>query len=42
MNMDLLHNYARLVVRVGVNLQREQILVINAPIECAEFARAAD
>lgn len=40
MNMDLLHNYARLVVRVGVNLQREQILVINAPIECAEFARA--
>ena len=40
MNMNLLHNYARLVVRVGVNLQREQILVINAPIECAEFARA--
>lgn len=39
MNMNLLHNYARLVVRVGVNLQREQILVINAPIECAEFVR---
>ncbi len=37
---SLLEKYARLVVRVGVNLQKDQILVINAPIECAEFARA--
>lgn len=36
---DLLEEYARLVVRTGVNLQKEQRLVINAPIECAEFAR---
>ena len=31
--------YARLVVRVGVNLQKDQILVINTPIDCAPFAR---
>ena len=36
---DLLAKYARLVVEVGVNLQRDQILVINTPIECAPFAR---
>ena len=37
---ELLAKYARLVVEVGVNLQRDQILVINTPIECAPFARA--
>ncbi len=36
---ELLRAYADLVVRVGVNLQKDQILVINAPIECAAFAR---
>ncbi len=36
---DLLAEYARLVVNIGVNLQQNQILVINAPIECASFAR---
>ena len=30
---------ARLAVRIGVNLQQGQRLIINAPIECAEFAR---
>lgn len=40
MDKELLKRYARLVVKVGVNLQRDQILVINAPIECADFARA--
>lgn len=40
MNQDLLVSYARLVVRIGVNLQNDQILVINAPLECADFARA--
>lgn len=35
----LLDKYADLVVRTGVNLQKNQLLVINAPIECAEFAR---
>ena len=39
MNQELLQSYARLVVRVGVNIQREQILVVSAPIECADFAR---
>jgi aminopeptidase len=36
---ELLNQYARLVVRVGVNLQPRQLLVINAPVECADFAR---
>lgn len=31
--------YARLVVRMGINLQKGQMLVINSPIECAAFAR---
>ena len=36
---EFLDKYARLVVRTGVNLQKNQLLVINAPIECSEFAR---
>lgn len=36
---ELLDKYAKLVIKMGVNLQREQLLVINAPIECADFAR---
>ncbi len=36
---NLLEAYARLVVCIGVNLQHDQILVINSPIECAPFAR---
>ena len=36
---ELLDKYAKLVVGTGVNLQRKQLLVINAPIECADFAR---
>ncbi|MBR1552810.1 MAG: aminopeptidase [Schwartzia sp.] len=34
-----LTEYARLTVRTGVNLREDQPLVINAPIECADFAR---
>ena len=34
-----LDEYARLVVRVGVNVQPGQPVVINAPIESADFAR---
>jgi len=34
-----LRKYADLVVKVGVNLQPDQILVINSPLECADFAR---
>ncbi|MBR3722954.1 MAG: aminopeptidase, partial [Selenomonadaceae bacterium] len=33
-------NYASLAVNVGVNLQKGQILVIQSPIECADFARS--
>ena len=37
MKKDLLKKYASLVVRVGVNLQKNQPLVIHAPIACADF-----
>ena len=40
MNTDLLKKYAALVVRVGVNLQKNQPLVIHAPITCADFVHA--
>jgi aminopeptidase len=36
---ELLDSYARLIIRVGVNLQEKQEMVLNAPIECADFAR---
>lgn len=36
---ELLNKYAELVVRTGVNLQLGQLLVLNAPIECSDFAR---
>ena len=39
MQQELLQRYAELVVKVGVNIQKDQILVINTPLECAEFAR---
>lgn len=40
MLMELrLKKYARLLVEVGVNLQKGQRLVINCPVECADFAR---
>lgn len=34
-----LDNYASLIVSAGVNIQEGQLLVIQTPIECAEFAR---
>ncbi len=37
--MDIERNYADLVVKTGLNLKEGQILVVNSPIECAEFAR---
>lgn len=39
MNKILLAKYARLIVNTGLNLQSNQILVINSPIECAQFTR---
>ncbi|SHH60508.1 aminopeptidase [Clostridium grantii] len=39
MNDKYLEKYARLLVKTGINIQKNGILVINTPIECAEFAR---
>lgn len=39
MNKDFLKKYADLAVKSGVNIQKGQKLVINTPIECAEFSR---
>lgn len=36
-----LEKYAELTIRLGVNLQKNQILVIRAPLEAAEFVRKA-
>lgn len=34
-----LRKYAELLVKTGINLKKNQILVLRSPIECAEFAR---
>ncbi|MEG1658634.1 MAG: aminopeptidase [Oscillibacter sp.] len=34
-----LREYAALLIRVGLNVQPGQTLVLSAPVECAEFAR---
>lgn len=39
MNNDLLKKYAKLAVKTGVNIQANDTLVINSPIETSEFAR---
>ncbi len=39
MNDTKRDEYARLIVHTGVNLQPGQLLVINAPLEAADFAR---
>ncbi len=39
MNKVTLEKYARLIVKAGINLQKGQILVINAPVSCADFTR---
>jgi aminopeptidase len=39
MNNELLEKYALLLVKTGINIQKNQTLVINSPIECATFAR---
>ncbi len=37
--MRQIEKYADLLVRIGINVQKDQTLVIASPIECAEFAR---
>ena len=39
MNNELLWQYARLVVGVGINVQKGQPVMVNCPVECAEFGR---
>ncbi|MBW9145989.1 aminopeptidase [Clostridium sp. CM027] len=39
MNNELLEKYALLLVKTGINIQKNQTLVINSPIECASFTR---
>ncbi|MEF2819426.1 MAG: aminopeptidase [Clostridium sp.] len=39
MNKSFLIKYASLAVNIGVNIQKDNILVIYSPIETAEFAR---
>lgn len=39
MNIKLMEKYADLLVRTGVNLQQGQIMLIESPIQCVEFAR---
>ncbi|WP_300380778.1 aminopeptidase [Clostridium sp.] len=36
----MLEKYASLAVKKGVNLQKNQTLLINTPVECIDFARA--
>ncbi|MCM8710202.1 aminopeptidase [Clostridium sp. SYSU_GA19001] len=36
-----LEKYAKLAVKIGINIQKGQTLVINAPLPAAEFVRAA-
>lgn len=37
--VNKIEKYADLLVRIGINIQKDQTLVIASPIECAEFAR---
>lgn len=37
--MNKLKKFAKLIVNVGVNVQKDQMLVINSPVECKEFTR---
>jgi aminopeptidase len=39
MNEGFLKKYARLIVKSGINIQKNQVLVVSSPIECAEFTR---
>lgn len=39
MERELLKKYAKLIVKVGINPNKGQKLIINCPVECAEFGR---
>ena len=40
-NKRNLQKYAELAIKVGVNIQPNQTLLIRTPIECADFVRYA-
>jgi len=39
MNTERLNRYAQLITKIGINVQKDQAVVINCPVECKEFAR---
>lgn len=39
MQQNLLAEYARLVARVGINVQKGQTIVVSCPVDCAPFGR---
>lgn len=39
MNRNPFEKYAELLVKTGINLKKDQILVLRTPVECADFAR---
>lgn len=39
MYKTMIKNYSKLAVKMGVNIQKDDLLVINSPIETADFAR---
>jgi aminopeptidase len=39
MNRAMLENYARLIVKTGINIQKGQILVVSASVDSAQFVR---
>ena len=38
-DVKILEKYARLIVKTGINVKKDQVLVIRSPIECASFTR---
>lgn len=40
MNSTMIEKYAQLIVKTGINIQKDQTLVIASPIECASFTRS--
>ncbi len=39
MDSTVLKKYAELLIKTGVNIQKNQTLIITSPLECADFAR---
>ncbi len=39
MKTEMFEQYARLIIKTGINIRKGQTLVITSPIECADFTR---